>query len=236
MARRQQVVFEDPADQSLVDAVMAGDPEPTQEPIVPPPGPPPSLPPDDPAIQPPERQGDEPGEVWVPGQSPPKDPPVPLDKPIEEDTGKPRPTDVPFAQPEVLYPAPRTPSGRNPSPLPAAEAVMYQQRIKVLEAYQYKGKLADAPSWVDRNWAAYADRDDIRGISAGPAVRVPGNGGGATICRIGDFIVREEVAIVAGVTDIRVAVWSKDQFEKMFFPVPMIEGEVIHADIPPAAA
>jgi hypothetical protein len=111
----------------------------------------------------------------------------------------------------------------NPPPdeiLPPARS--YRQRIRILEAFQYHGRLGDAPGWVDRNWAAWGDYDPLRNIPAGPAVRVPddpGNPGGtATLARVGDYIVSQEVAIADGISDVRVEVWAREQFEKFFIP------------------
>ena len=103
--------------------------------------------------------------------------------------------------------------------------IIYRQRIRVVEAWQYKGKLAEAPPWIDRNWAAWGDYDPVRGIQAGPAVRVPDAGGYSSICRIGDFIVQEEVAITDHLNDIRVTVWPRENFEKMFMPVSLSDSD-----------
>jgi hypothetical protein len=100
----------------------------------------------------------------------------------------------------------------------SAPRPVYRQRIRVLEAFQYRGQLRDAPAWVDRNWAAWAEMDPLRNIDAGPAVRVPLPGGMNAMARVGDYIVQQEVQVTDRLTDVRVEVWPQEQFEKFFIP------------------
>ena len=97
--------------------------------------------------------------------------------------------------------------------------VRYESRIRVLEAYQYPGHLKDAPGWIDRSWAAYSDFDPLRGIPAGPALRVPLRNGDFAMARPGDYTVRQEVILAHGVRpDVQVEVWPKESFERTFIP------------------
>jgi hypothetical protein len=99
----------------------------------------------------------------------------------------------------------------------------YEARITILDAFHYPGSLRDAPDWVDRNWVGYGDDDPMRGIVAGPCLRVPtfNRMGDVVLARVGDYVTRQEVRLAPGVPgDIRVEVWAKEQFEKMFLPVP----------------
>jgi hypothetical protein len=103
----------------------------------------------------------------------------------------------------------------------------WTSRISILEAYQYNGSFKDAPHWVNRTWLAYGDADILRGIPAGPCLRVPlpsaVNTGeeGAVLCRVGDFICRQQMDFEDGrAPHIRTEVWAKDQFLKNFMPAP----------------
>ena len=98
--------------------------------------------------------------------------------------------------------------------------VRYEGRIKIVDAWQYNGNLKAAPDYVDRNWVAWGDWDPVREIEPGPALRVPSADGGAVMCRPGDYVVTQEVRLVADSPgDLKVEVWSRDQFEKLFLPV-----------------
>lgn len=102
----------------------------------------------------------------------------------------------------------------------AMGSVRYEGRIRIMEAFQYMGSVAAAPAWIDRNWISFADHDDLRGIPAGPALRVPLLSGNTAVARIGDYIVQQEVLLGPGMpTDLRVEVWAKPDFEKNFLPV-----------------
>jgi hypothetical protein len=123
---------------------------------------------------------------------------------------------VPPAKPATAMQAPR-PGAASPSP---GQPIRYESRIRVLEAYRYPGSLKDAPPWVDRNWIGYADADDVeRGIAAGPCLRVP-HSDDVLICRIGDYVARQEVLMAPGVPGVvRIEVWPSNEFEKLFVPV-----------------
>jgi len=97
----------------------------------------------------------------------------------------------------------------------------YESRITIVDAWQYPGTLSQAPDWIDRNWAAWADYDQIRGMEPGPALRVPTHGEGyrETLCRVGDFVARQEVKLLADIPgEIKLEVWEKEQFERLFMP------------------
>lgn len=102
----------------------------------------------------------------------------------------------------------------------ATSGIRYEGRIRILEAFQYTGRLDAAPDWVDRNWIGYADHDDLRGIPPGPCLRVPLPSGNAAVVRPGDYVVQQEVVLAQGMpTDVRVEVWARGDFEKNFLPV-----------------
>lgn len=82
--------------------------------------------------------------------------------------------------------------------------------------------MTSAPVWVDRNWVAWADEDQLRQIPAGPALRVPtyyASTGEHVLCRIGDYVARQEVKLIASEPgEIKLEVWAKEQFERIFLP------------------
>lgn len=94
----------------------------------------------------------------------------------------------------------------------------YESRITVVEAWQYAGQLGSAPDFVDKNWLGYAQDDTLRQIPAGPCLRVPTGTGDEVVCRIGDYIVQQEVKIDSNISDLRIEVWAKEHFQKMFLP------------------
>lgn len=103
---------------------------------------------------------------------------------------------------------------------PGAGSVRYEGRIQILDAFQYPGVLANAPDWVDRNWIAFGDHDDLRGIPAGPCLRVPLTSGATAICRVGDYVCQQEVRMAPDTRgEVRIEVWPKEQFQKNFMPV-----------------
>ena len=95
----------------------------------------------------------------------------------------------------------------------------FESRITILEAFRYDGSFRLAPGWVDRNWLAYADPDPLRGIEAGPALRVPLPSGAHVIARIGDYVCQQEIRFTDSPAEIRVEVWARNDFEKNFLPV-----------------
>jgi len=117
---------------------------------------------------------------------------------------------------EILPPPPRPAD-------PSADPIhrKYESRITIVDAWQYPGTLSQAPDWIDRNWAAWADYDQLRGLEPGPALRVPTHGEGyrEALCRIGDFVARQEVKLLADIPgEIKLEVWEKEQFERLFIP------------------
>lgn len=98
--------------------------------------------------------------------------------------------------------------------------IRYEGRIRILDAYQYLGNLSNAPEWVDRNWIAWGDYDPLRAIEPGPALRVPLPSGQFAICRLGDYVTRQEVRLTPDQEgDVRTEVWARDDFRKNFLPV-----------------
>lgn len=92
----------------------------------------------------------------------------------------------------------------------------YEQRIRIVEAWQFVEGVARAPAWVDKNWAAWGDDDPLRGIPAGPSIRVPGPGG-TMICRHGDYIARQMMTLLPGLPpEERIEVWPRESFERFF--------------------
>ena len=170
-----------------------------------------------------------PGPGETPADAPPEDP-IPEEEGDEDDEDDEDDENV-SAFTDTL-PASVPLAGQHPPAPPPGDALagkpldgelsaprpVYRQRIRVLEAFQYRGQLRDAPAWVDRNWAAWAEMDPLRNIDAGPAVRVPLSGGMNAMARVGDYIVQQEVKVTDQLTDIRVEVWPQEQFEKFFIP------------------
>lgn len=102
----------------------------------------------------------------------------------------------------------------------------YESRIRILDAWQYSGAVATAPAYVDRNWIGYAgEYDRIRQIEPGPCLRVPLTSDPdertVTICRVGDYVVHEEIVGDDGALSERIEVWEKGQFQKLFLPRAM---------------
>lgn len=95
--------------------------------------------------------------------------------------------------------------------------VRYESRIRILEAWPYRGSVASAPAFVDRNWIGFADYDPVRQIEPGPCLRVPSGHDVVTICRPGDYIVRQETLLQPGVPSHEtLEVWPGDQFQRLF--------------------
>lgn len=117
---------------------------------------------------------------------------------------------------------PATPDPLNTGQPPVASgALVYEHRIRVLEAFHYPGTYVGAPDWVSRDWLAYAEPDPARGLPAGPCLNVPTprSPTGVAVCRKGDFIVRQEILLAAGLDpEIQVEVWPREEFERLFIP------------------
>lgn len=146
------------------------------------------------------------------------------------------PSELPAGQAPAGQPGPAARAGNPSAAEPAAQkvdnpgaayspqAIRYEARIQILDAYQYPGGLTGAPDWVDRNWVGYADPDELRQIPAGPCLRVPLPVGLIAICRIGDYVCRQSVLLAPGLpADVRLEVWQREQFEKMFVPRQPLE-------------
>ena len=83
-------------------------------------------------------------------------------------------------------------------------ATKYRSRVTIGAAYQYDGRLHQAPDWVDRNWAAYDE---------GPAINVPDIG----IVRAGQWIVTQEVLDDEGrVSFTELKVYDDGVFKSLF--------------------
>ena len=100
---------------------------------------------------------------------------------------------------------------------PSDPSLEYEQRIRILEAWKYPGQMKGAPDWVDRNWIGYADLDPLRGIEAGPCLRVPLASGIVAVARIGDYVCKQLVRLSDDDEDVRIEVWPHEQFEKFFY-------------------
>jgi hypothetical protein len=103
-----------------------------------------------------------------------------------------------------------------PKPGEISTRPRYEQRIRIVEAWQFTEGIAKAPEWIDKNWASWGDEDVLRQIPAGPAIRVPGPGG-TMICRHGDYIARQLIILAPGLpAEERIEVWPRESFEKFF--------------------
>ncbi len=149
------------------------------------------------------------------------------DEPSEEKDDGPKPAAALDAAREETYRRQRPNLSASPAQGGLVGEIMprsarYEARITILDAFHYPGSLRDAPEWVDRNWVGYGDDDALRGIVAGPCLRVPKHNihEDVVLARVGDYVTRQEVRLAPGIPgDIRVEVWAKEQFEKMFLPV-----------------
>jgi hypothetical protein len=156
-----------------------------------------------------------------PGQTP-DDGDRALAQDLSQTRGAPAPDYAPVAAPArpshvpAIAAAPdraHEPVARTADPRPGV--VSYVQRVTVTEAYQFNGRVQSAPEFVDRNWLSF-DEVSKEETGVGIVLELPGIG----ICRIGDYIVRQSVLMDdTGYSIDRVAVYSKDNFEKMFLPV-----------------
>jgi hypothetical protein len=156
--------------------------------------------PDDPEPPQPEPEEPEPDEETENGDS------------DEEEDGEESPAEAPADPPgsAAVLPLPF-------EPLTTSTRLSYENRIFIVDAWQYPGSLKHAPTWVDRNWVGYAaDYDPLRQLEPGPCLRVPLLGGVIAIARIGDYVVTQEVKFDEGLSDLRLEVWEQNQFEKFF--------------------
>lgn len=105
-----------------------------------------------------------------------------------------------------------------PGYIAPTDNVTYESRIRILEAFRYPGSFRNAPDWIDRNWLGHGDWDPLRQIEPGPALRVPVDSG-VVLARIGDYVVKQAVAIAPGVPDeVKLEVWPAETFQKLFLP------------------
>lgn len=125
------------------------------------------------------------------------------------------------------------------SALPDLKNVRYEGRVRIIEAWRFTGVITEAPAYVDRNWLAYGGYDEERGINPGPMIQMPQTdehghrSGPDRYCRIGDYIVQQEIRLDAGQkSHIKVEVWPRDEFEKVFIIVPSDEPE-LQLEAPP---
>jgi hypothetical protein len=100
-------------------------------------------------------------------------------------------------------------------------SLRYEGRITIVDAWQYPGGLQQAPQWIDRNWVGFGDYDEMRDIPPGPCLRVPNAAGDVVLCRIGDYVAQQEVKIDDSLSDLRIEVWAKEQFERLFIPLAL---------------
>lgn len=107
--------------------------------------------------------------------------------------------------------------------------VRYAARIEILQAYQFDGRLWDAPAWVDKNWLAWADADPnspVRG-EAGPALDVIDGRRHVGTARKGDWVVRQTTTMddkhsPTGLSTVHdhLAVIPADEFSRLYLPIP----------------
>jgi hypothetical protein len=160
--------------------------------------------------------------------APPRDPANPDDEDGDDDPDEEAPAEDPDEPDDdenasatvVSAPPPPGTAANHTHPMTVGN-VRYEARIQILDAFQYPGGLRDAPGWIDRSWIGYAsDEDQLRDIPAGPCLRVPVPSGDIAICRIGDFVAKQEIRMAPDLPgDIKIEVWPKEQFFKLFMPV-----------------
>jgi len=165
---------------------------------------------------------------------PPEEEPIPEEEPLDDDGEEEE--NEPSEAPPTPAEDPAQPAARltplagmeysAPVVAPNPPAVTYRSRISIVEAWRYPGQLAEAPDYVDRSWTAWAD-GDLYGHPAGPALKIPVTSSlsgplppdGCKLARIGDYVVRQMVAIVGDLEEETIDVWPKQEFERLFVPV-----------------
>lgn len=226
---RQNVVFADepeqlPTYEDLIASSMQN-PSPPAEPA--PPAEPPAEPtPAEPPNEPPNEETPPPA---------PKEEPDLTDPEGENNGGAPQPTAPPrnrdpsrSRKPPISRSAdnpaivdPQTLDGEIITPSGAVYTPVYESRITILAAWQYPGNVNAAPAWIDRNWIGYeTNYDPVRNLEGGPVLRIPSHNdpSSTTSARVGDYVVQQEMKVAPTLTDIRVEVWRKEDFEKFFIP------------------
>lgn len=132
--------------------------------------------------------------------------PVMSDEPFEDELGDPYDVNVGVEPVEIIPPVP--------------SSVGFESRIQIYQAWRYPGTLVSAPEWIDRNWVGWGEFDPIRNIEPGPALRIPTRIG-VTLARIGDYVTQQSTRLtVDDPGEPEIEVWSSDQFQKLFLPVP----------------
>jgi hypothetical protein len=181
---------------------------------------------DDPPVPAPDEDeppDDEPDEE----NDPDEDPPIPADLPEPHSEPPGQPAAVAAAPPDGRSRASRLVDGAIPPP----KTVRYEARIQILEAWQYLGAMLTAPPWIDRNWIAFAEANEELKLPAGPAIMVP-TGAGDKLARRGDYVCRQEVRLTEDLPgDIRLEVWPRDVFEKLFLPVRTRRSPLLTMDV-----
>ena len=92
-----------------------------------------------------------------------------------------------------------------------ASVKRWLQRIVVLDAYQFDGHVQTAPQWVDRNWLMFSDAAKNE-VGVGTVLNVPGIGD----CRVGDYIVLQDVLEEDGARVSKVEIYKRQDFERLF--------------------
>lgn len=152
----------------------------------------------------------------------------PLIAGAQEAVDNPLPTPLPPEEPDLAslplsQPQPSsTPREGEIMPPGRGVTLSYESRIRIVDAWQYPGNVISAPAWIDRDWIGYAEWDPVRDIPAGPALRIPDdpeNPVNHVICRVGDYVARQEILLATNLPgEIRIEVWPKDQFQRLFIP------------------
>jgi len=152
------------------------------------------------------------------------DPPPPEEPDVEPEPDIPDegdPDEIPFGDESGLPADPPHIAAITEIFPPTHNEKHYEARISIVDAFQYQGNLKDAPEWIDRNWAAYADNyDPVRELEPGPALRVPTYRGDTVLCRKGDYVAQQEVRLTSNLPgEVKIEVWEQQQFERLFIPV-----------------
>jgi hypothetical protein len=127
----------------------------------------------------------------------------------------------PMPKPEPKTPEPKIIEGEILSPSRPGNIPRYESRIRILDAWQYTGAVHTAPDYVDRNWIGWAgEYDRLRKLEPGPCIRVPvaGDESAVVLCRVGDYVVHEEILGDDGSIDVKIEVWEQEQFNRLFLP------------------
>lgn len=106
------------------------------------------------------------------------------------------------------------PSHLDPATLPVGTEVQYEPRVSIVTAYRFNGQVAKAPDYIDRNWISYND---------GPTLTVMDGDVEIGLCKVGDWICRQDVTIDDAsepegkrVVKGKLAVISSDEFDRLY--------------------